>query len=278
MSDEDEVVKERIKTLLEKILSGSVSADDQLESLLRSPQLRKSGLELSQEDMQKRELADAHRLRQSHAGAFYGWRNVQEMTVQLNQEVYALEKRVERRRHVEDLEHWRQKKSDGDRPPPSATTPRAEEESTSTSAESRLEQKVRAALRNSLLGTNGEPRTARFLKRAVLQQWAKVLEQEHDGSEKCASEETVRMVLDLEFSEVTQNLDAFSAAIQRDLSGALGTDHRRIRIRNVEAGSVVVTVGLSASSDGRSAMVGAHFHLVMLTLRRSLLVHTARLG
>ena len=192
VSDEDEVVKERIKTLLEKILSGSVSADDQLESLLRSPQLRKSGLELSQEDMQKRELADAHRLRQSHAGAFYGWRNVQEMTVQLNQEVYALEKRVERRRHVEDLEHWRQKKSDGDRPPPSATTPRAEEESTSTSAESRLEQKVRAALRNSLLGTNGEPRTARFLKRAVLQQWAKVLEQDHDGSTDSTGEEKRR--------------------------------------------------------------------------------------
>ena len=229
MSDEDEVVKDRIKTLLEKILSGSLGTDDQLESLLRSPQPRKSGLELSQEDMERRELADAHRLRQSHAGAFYGWRNVQEMTVQLNQEVHALEKRVERRRHVEDLEHWRQKKCDGDRPPPSATTPRAEEESTPKSADSRLEQKVRAALHNSLLGTNGEPRTARFLKRAVLEQWAKVLEQERDVREKCASEETVRMVLDLDFSEVRQNLDAFSAAIQRDLSGALRTENGRIR-------------------------------------------------
>jgi hypothetical protein len=252
--ESDDVVKERIQLLLEKILSGSLQADSELESLLRSPSLRKAELEVSPEDLERYELADAHRLRQTHAGAFYGWRNVQEMTVQLNQDVYALEKRVERRRHVEDLEHWRKKQSDHERRR-SATTDADDDVAAAKTPESRLEQTVRTALRNSLLGTNGEPRTARFLKRAVLEQWAKVLERDQEDGENSAGEETVRMVLDLDFAEVRRDLDAFSTALQKDLCGALGTDNRRIRIRNMESGSVIVTLGVLASSDGRSAMV-----------------------
>ena len=254
LPESDDIVKERIQFLLEKILSGSLQADNELELLLRSPSLRKAESELSQEDLEQYELADAHRLRQTHAGAFYGWRNVQEMTVQLNQDVYALEKRVERRRHVEDLEHWRKKQSDHESR--RSSTPDAEEDvAAAKTPESRLEQTVRAALRNSLLGTNGEPRTARFLKRAVMEQWAKVLERDPEDGENSAVEETVRMVLDLDFAEVRRDLDAFNTAIQKDLCGALGTDYRHIRIRNVEPGSVIVTLGLLASSDGRTAMV-----------------------
>ena len=62
MPEADDVVKDRIKTLLEKILSGSVEADNQLESLLRNPPARKAGLELSEEDMEQHELADAQDL------------------------------------------------------------------------------------------------------------------------------------------------------------------------------------------------------------------------
>ena len=252
-SDGTKKTKDRIKVLLEKLLNSGAHLDDQfdLDSLLNSHTVRNDSGHDSREADGKG-LAEAHRLRQTHAGAFYGWRNVQEMTVKLNQDVNALEKRIDRRRHVEDLENWREKKN-------STLCCSATPESKEKESLSALDQSVRAALRKSLLSTNGEPRTARGLKRAVLEQWTRVLETDDDPAqgtpEQTAEEETVRMVLDLEFKEVEKNMGRFSATLQKDVSGALGTDCKGILIRHVEAGSVIVTLGLLPAADGRSALV-----------------------
>jgi hypothetical protein len=253
--DDTERTAKQIKLLLQKLLSGGAALsgsglDQQLEKLLML-----QPAEISSIDSEKHEIASAHRLRQTHAGAFYGWRNVQEMTVKLNDDVNALEKRVERRRHVEDLEPWRQKNNVLRR----NSTPEP-----SSKQESPLEQRVRAALRNSLLGTNGEPRTARCLKRAVLEQWTRVLEHDQDQDRQIVDqnsrEETVRMVLDLEFTEVSRNLAGFNAALHKDVCCALGTSSRYVKIRNVEAGSVIVTLDLMPAADGRSAQVSIDSH------------------
>ena len=248
--DDTERAAKHIKLLLQKLLSGGAALggsglDEQLQKLLML-----QPAEIGNIDSEKHEIASAHRLRQTHAGAFYGWRNVQEMTVRLNDDVNALEKRVDRRRHVEDLEPWRQKNIELRR----SSTPEP-----ASKQESPLEQRVRAALRNSLLGTNGEPRTARCLKRAVLEQWTRVLEHEQDQDRQTVvqncREETVRMVLDLEFTEVSRNLAGFNAALHKDVCSALGTSSRYVKIRSVEAGSVIVTLDLMPAADGRSALV-----------------------
>ena len=77
----------------------------------------------------------------------------------------------------------------------------------------------------------------------------------HETQRKRDHEETVRMVLDLKFSEVEENIIGFSTALQEDVSSALKTEIAGIRILDIEAGSVIVTLGLLPPADGRSALV-----------------------
>ena len=262
-SDEAKQSKDRIKFLLEKLMDGGQPLDNELGSFLRSQGLVRDDVERRDEnDFDENALAEAHRLRQVHAGAFFGWRNVQELMVKLNQDVNALDKRAERRRYVEELQPWRQKSEQGQRQKSeqgegSEKTADAKRRSATPERESRVEKSVNSALRKSLFGTNGEPRTARSLKRAVLGQWAKVLDLDHEHAyqerHSTQTEEKVRIVLDLDFSEINKDLHGFMVALQRDLSGALGTENDIIHILNVEAGSVIVTVALLSSADGRSA-------------------------
>ena len=262
-SDEAKQSKDRIKFLLEKLMDGGQPLDNELGSFLRSQGLVRDDVKRRDEnDFDEVALAEAHRLRQVHAGAFFGWRNVQELMVKLNQDVNALDKRAERRRYVEELQPWRQKSEQGQRQKSeqgegSEKTADAKRRSATPERESRVEKSVNSALRKSLFGTNGEPRTARSLKRAVLGQWAKVLDLDHEHAyqerHSTQTEEKVRIVLDLDFSEINKDLHGFMVALQRDLSGALGTENDIIHILNVEAGSVIVTVALLSSADGRSA-------------------------
>ena len=262
-SDEAKQSKDRIKFLLEKLMDGGQPLDNELGSFLRSQGLVRDDVKRRDEnDFDEDALAEAHRLRQVHAGAFFGWRNVQELMVKLNQDVNALDKRAERRRYVEELQPWRQKSEQGQRQKSeqgegSEKTADAKRRSATPERESRVEKSVNSALRKSLFGTNGEPRTARSLKRAVLGQWAKVLDLDHEHAyqerHSTQTEEKVRIVLDLDFSEINKDLHGFMVALQRDLSGALGTENDIIHILNVEAGSVIVTVALLSSADGRSA-------------------------
>ena len=262
-SDEAKQSKDRIKFLLEKLMDGGQPLDNELGSFLRSQGLVRDDVKRRDEnDFDENALAEAHRLRQVHAGAFFGWRNVQELMVKLNQDVNALDKRAERRRYVEELQPWRQKSEQGQRQKSeqgegSEKTADAKRRSATPERESRVEKSVNSALRKSLFGTNGEPRTARSLKRAVLGQWAKVLDLDHEHAyqerHSTQTEEKVRIVLDLDFSEINKDLHGFMVALQRDLSGALGTENDIIHILNVEAGSVIVTVALLSSADGRSA-------------------------
>ena len=262
-SDEAKQSKDRIKFLLEKLMDGGQPLDNELGSFLRSQGLVRDDVKRRDEnDFDEVALAEAHRLRQVHAGAFFGWRNVQELMVKLNQDVNALDKRAERRRYVEELQPWRQKSEQGQRQKSeqgegSEKTADTKRRSATPERESRVEKSVNSALRKSLFGTNGEPRTARSLKRAVLGQWAKVLDLDHEHAyqerHSTQTEEKVRIVLDLDFSEINKDLHGFMVALQRDLSGALGTENDIIHILNVEAGSVIVTVALLSSADGRSA-------------------------
>jgi hypothetical protein len=303
-TDNSEQTKSRIKQLLQMLFSDASKLDNKLESDLISEGTSDQDSNtkwISDHDLHtmifdrlidKDELpilADAHRLRQAHASAFNGWHKVVEMTDKLNQDVNALGKRVERRRHIEELEPWRRK--DNQLATERIVAPQRKNASCLTEdstwekrraahSESRevletngdprsarlpqkgaspLDERMTAALRRSLLGTNGEPRTARCLKRAVLEQWTRVLGrgliQGNETWERTPGEETVRMVLDLKFADVTKNILNFSVALQKDVSSALGIDSKRIRILNIEAGSVIVTLSFLLADDGRSALV-----------------------
>jgi hypothetical protein len=235
---------DHVKQLLKKLLTGA-ALDDQLKTLLK---LQGS---LNENDLENDESYQDLRLRQTDADAFDGWRNVQEMTMKLIDDVNALEKRVENRRHVDAVETRRPKPHELQR----RVTPESD-----VHEQSEIEKRIDAGLRNSLLGTCGEPRTSRCLKRAVLEQWARVLEEFHDqGSgprkQKPEEEEAVRMILDLDFSKVKNNLDGFRTALETDLKNALGIDGNGIRVCKIEAGSVIATLGLLPVADGRSAMV-----------------------
>ena len=56
-------------------------------------------------------------------------------------------------------------------------------------------------------------------------------------------------------SQVENNLEVFCMSLHEDICQALGTNSQSVSIRNVEAGSVVVTLGLLPSDDGRSSSV-----------------------
>ena len=235
---------DHVKQLLKKLLTGA-ALDDQLKTLLK---LQGS---LNENDLENDESYQDLRLRQTDADAFDGWRNVQEMTMKLIDDVNALEKRVENRRHVDAVETRR--------PKPHELQHRVTPES-DVQEQSEIEKRIDAGLRSSLLGTCGEPRTSRCLKRAVLEQWARVLEEFQDqgsgsSKQKPEKEETVRMILDLDFSKVKNNLDGFRSALETDLKNALGIDGDGIRVCKIEAGSVIATLGLLPVADGRSAMV-----------------------
>jgi hypothetical protein len=238
--DDAERASRHVKLLLNKLRAG-VTLDDQLDAFMKL-QRSLSGA-MGGDEQERGDSAQTRRLFQD-AGTLYGWRNVQEMTVKLIDEVNALEKR---RRHVGAIEPRRQKNMCSVTPEPDAQE------------ESAIETRIRAALRKSLLGTNGEPRTARGLKRAVLRQWANVVEEDQEQgrgpSEQEPDEETVRMILDLDFSEVESNIDGFSVALEKDVKNALGIDGEGIRVCSVEAGSVIAMLALLPVSDGRSAMV-----------------------
>ena len=235
---------DHVKQLLKKLLTGA-ALDDQLKTLLK---LQGS---LNEVDLENDESYQVLRLRQTDADAFDGWRNVQEMTMKLIDDVNALEKRVENRRHVDAVEPRRPKPHEFQR----RVTPESD-----VQEQSEVEKRIDAGLRNSLLGTSGEPRTSRCLKRAVLEQWARVLEEFQDqgpgpSRQKPEEEETVRMILDLDFSKVKNNLDGFRTALETDLKNALGIDGDGIRVCKIEAGSVIATLGFLPVADGRSAMV-----------------------
>lgn len=236
---------DHVKQLLKKLLTGA-ALDDQLKTLLK---LQGS---LNENDLENDQSYQDLRLRQTDADAFDGWRNVQEMTMKLIDDVNALEKRVENRRHrdVDAVEIRRPKSHELQR--------RGMPES-GVQEQSEIKKRIDAGLRNSLLGTCGEPRTSRCLKRTVLEQWARVLEEFQDQgpgpSKQKPEEETVRMILDLDFSKVKNNLDGFRTALETDLKNALGIDGHGIRVCKIEAGSVIATLGLLPVADGRSAMV-----------------------
>ena len=71
------------------------------------------------------------------------------------------------------------------------------------------------------------------------------------------------MVLDLKFADVTKNILNFSVALQKDVSSALGIESKRIRILNIEAGSVIVTLSFLLADDGRSALVALFLTLIL---------------
>ena len=308
-TDNSEQTKSRIKQLLQMLFNDASKLDNKLESELISEGTSDQDSNtkwISDQDLHtmifdrlidKDELpilADAHRLRQAHASAFNGWHKVVEMTDKLNQDVNALGKRVERRRHIEELEPWRRKDNqlatERSVAPQRKNTCCLAEDSTwekrraahsevlETNGDPRsarlpqkgaspLDERMTAALRRSLLGTNGEPRTARCLKRAVLEQWTRVLGrgsiQGNETWESTPGEETVRMVLDLRFADVTKNILNFSVALRKDVSSALGIDSKRIRILNIEAGSVIVTLSFLLADDGRSALVALFLTLIL---------------
>jgi len=73
--------------------------------------------------------------------------------------------------------------------------------------------------------------------------------------ESKAGDELIQLVLNLDMAHVLPNMQAFCTGLHSDVCWALNVHGDQVVVRNVSAGSVIVTVALSAShDDDRSAM------------------------